>query len=118
MKWYKSLLFLITIVISSCDIIDHQDTYYAKYEVESIDTRDDYTYLFVQTATDTEHLKFWCKSEWVQEFGPFYSGDVLYINVDAPNLDTFLARIYIKKGKSGEWQLVEEGWNQAEYVID
>ena len=54
----------------------------------------------------------------MQEFGLFYNGDVLYINVDAPNLDTFLAMISIKKGKSGEWQLVDEGWNQAEYVLD
>lgn len=119
MKRLRSLSFILLFnALAACDLVENTGQYYVKYEAESIKERTEYTYLIVQTAMDAEHVKFWCKQEWVEEFGPFRSGDELYINVDSPNLDTYLVRIYVKQGKSGTYQLVREGWNQEEYRLE
>ena len=117
---YLFLLALIGIALSSCNKTDTETKYYVKYEVEAVDGTNisEYHQILVVTALEKKDVtEFFVKDYWWQEFGPFYSGEYTFIKVDSPNLDTYLVRVYLKKGKNGEWQLFREGWNQEELYI-
>lgn len=113
------IIFLCFLTLNACDRIESQ--YYVRYEVEAITPSAviEYTDVLVQTSLNRNDVtRFYCKEYWSEDFGPFTSGDHLLIIADSPNLDTYFVRIFIRRNDCDNFQLVNEGLNQAEYTIE
>ena len=124
MKVKLSFLFIVILaatVAFSCTKEDY-NSYYVRYVAEAAAKTDTTVYhrLYVYTTehdiTSRSTGDFYVKGRFDQIFGPYKSGQELYIMADSPNMDTYMTSIFVKKGR-GEFQLVSQNWNNAYYRL-
>lgn len=123
--------FLLLFSFSSCEKLfsdDEEKEYYVRYVAEAINIDEAkeaiHEVIVYIPYTDPDNpaktitiVKFHCRDTFNEEYGPFHSGDELSIDVDAPNRDTFIARIYVREKSDTQYRLLDDGFNRASYKL-
>ena len=94
------------------------DGYYVKYEAEALEGTDTTVFhtVTLYLPQESQPSRFMCKSKFNETYGPYNSGENLRFVVDIDKNDSYLVKIYVKKNKSGIFQLVKEDRDYTSYT--
>lgn len=124
--FFQFLPILVFLVLSSCRGYgtDDESEYYVKYMAEAVSEAiavEEHPIIVVVPAVykvQGNSTTCYCKQSFEKEYGPFFSGEKVSIMVaDSPDEHTYTVSIYVKQGRDGVYNLVNQGKYGASYVI-
>ena len=124
--FFQFLPILVFLVLSSCRGYgtDDEGEYYVRYEAEAVSEAiavEEHPIIVVVPAVykvQGNSTTCYCKQFFEKEYGPFFSGEKVSIMVaDSPDEHTYTVSIYVKQGRDGVYNLVNQGKYGASYVI-
>lgn len=124
--FFQFLPILVFLVLSSCRGYgtDDEGEYYVRYEAEAVSEAvavEEHPIIVVVPAVykvQGNSTTCYCKQSFEKEYGPFFSGEKVSIMVaDSPDEHTYTVSIYVKQGRDGVYNLVNQGKYGASYVI-
>jgi len=117
---------LVFLVLSSCRGYgtDDEGEYYVRYEAEAVSEAvavEEHPIIVAVPAVykvQGNSTTCYCKQFFEKEYGPFFSGEKASIMVaDSPDEHTYTVSIYVKRGREGLYNLVNQGKYGASYVM-
>lgn len=124
--FFQFLPILVFLVLSSCRGYgtDDEGEYYVRYEAEAVSEAvavEEHPIIVAVPAVykvQGNSTTCYCKQFFEKEYGPFFSGEKASIMVaDSPDEHTYTVSIYVKQGRDGVYNLVNQGKYGASYVI-
>ncbi len=124
--FFQFLPILVFLVLSSCRGYgtDDEGEYYVRYEAEAVSEAvavEEHPIIVAVPAVykvQGNSTTCYCKQSFEKEYGPFFSGEKVSIMVaDSPDEHTYTVSIYVKQGRDGVYNLVNQGKYGASYVI-
>jgi len=124
--FFQFLPILVFLVLSSCRGYgtDDEGEYYVRYEAEAVSEAvavEEHPIIVAVPAVykvQGNSTTCYCKQFFEKEYGPFFSGEKVSIMVaDSPDEHTYTVSIYVKQGRDGVYNLVNQGKYGASYVI-
>lgn len=124
--FFHFLPILVFLVLSSCRGYgtDDEGEYYVRYEAEAVSEAvavEEHPIIVAVPAVykvQGNSTTCYCKQFFEKEYGPFFSGEKASIMVaDSPDEHTYTVSIYVKQGRDGVYNLVNQGKYGASYVI-
>lgn len=124
--FFQFLPILVFLVLSSCRGYgtDDEGEYYVRYEAEAVSEAvavEEHPIIVVVPAVykvQGNSTTCYCKQSFEKEYGPFFSGEKVSIMVaDSPDEHTYTVSIYVKRGREGLYNLVNQGKYGASYVM-
>lgn len=124
--FFQFLPILVFLVLSSCRGYgtDDEGEYYVRYEAEAVSEAvavEEHPIIVAVPAVYKVHgnsTTCYCKQFFEKEYGPFFSGEKASIMVaDSPDEHTYTVSIYVKRGREGLYNLVNQGKYGASYVM-
>lgn len=124
--FFQFLPILVFLVLSSCRGYgtDDEGEYYVRYEAEAVSEAvavEEHPIIVAVPAVykvQGNSTTCYCKQSFEKEYGPFFSGEKVSIMVaDSPDEHTYTVSIYVKRGRDGVYNLVNQGKYGASYVI-
>lgn len=125
-RFFQFLPILVFLVLSSCRGYgtDDEGEYYVRYEAEAVSEAvavEEHPIIVAVPAVykvQGNSTTCYCKQFFEKEYGPFFSGEKASIMVaDSPDEHTYTVSIYVKQGRDGVYNLVNQGKYGASYVI-
>lgn len=111
-------------VVPSCGRCGTGDEHYVKYVAEAVSEAvavEEHPIIVAVPAVykvQGNSTTCYCKQSFEKEYGPFFSGEEVSIMVaDSPDEHTYTVSIYVKRGRDGVYNLVNQGKYGASYVI-
>lgn len=103
---------------------DDEGEYYVRYEAEAVSEAvavEEHPIIVAVPAVykvQGNSTTCYCKQFFEKEYGPFFSGEKASIMVaDSPDEHTYTVSIYVKRGREGLYNLVNQGKYGASYVM-
>lgn len=124
--FFQFLPILVFLVLSSCRGYgtDDEGEYYVRYEAEAVFEAvavEEHPIIVAVPAVykvQGNSTTCYCKQFFEKEYGPFFSGEKASIMVaDSPDEHTYTVSIYVKRGREGLYNLVNQGKYGASYVM-
>lgn len=124
--FFQFLPILVFLVLSSCRGYGTDDggEYYVRYEAEAVSEAvavEEHPIIVAVPAVykvQGNSTTCYCKQFFEKEYGPFFSGEKASIMVaDSPDEHTYTVSIYVKRGREGLYNLVNQGKYGASYVM-
>ena len=109
---------LLIVFLSSCDKGNPTYSYDVRFVAKSFEQTDNYHDIFLTSPVNiNDWLKFRCKDTFDEVLGPYKSGTKVCFEVDYPNHNTYLVRLYIKEKRDKDFRLVIEEINNLDFIL-